>query len=453
MQRIPIYLFLSLCLLAISIQPAQGKAPADDTSHASADSLLSWVTANSSAADSSAAATWNFELGGQIFTFVTTEEMHSAGMTWVKMQLTYGSHTTADAQNVINHGRNHGFKVLRSIKGIKSQLASKPTQYYQNFASFLASVAQLGPDAIEVWNEPNIDREWPAGLISGTNYAQMLSRAYPAIKPANANVMVISGAPAPTGFFGGQCTQNGCDDNIFIQQMASAGAASNFDCTGLHYNEGVVPPTQSSGDPRGNPNHYTRYYSTMVSTYRAAFPNKPLCFTEIGYLSPEGLPPLPPGFEWGANTSLQEQADWLASAAQLSRDGGIVRLMVVWNMDATIYDSDPMEGWSIIRNSSCLACTTLGRVMSPPPQPNFYTTNRVPLLWTAVSWATAYEIEIDTQSSFASPLTHETIVNAPALDYTTPALADGIYFWRVRARRSDGTWGNWSEIDSFQVDV
>ena len=34
------------------------------------------------------------------------------------------------------------------------------------------------------------------------------------------------------------------------QQMASAGAGQYADCIGVHYNEGIVSPRQSSGDPR-----------------------------------------------------------------------------------------------------------------------------------------------------------------------------------------------------------
>ncbi|HET7899187.1 MAG TPA: hypothetical protein VFL47_15985, partial [Flavisolibacter sp.] len=300
-----------------------------------------------SASSANALASEPFELGGQILTFLHPDEMHTAGMTWLKMQITWSQGgSTADATNVINHARSHGFKVLLSIKGVKSELAANPAQYYQNFANFLRNVALLNPDAIEVWNEPNIDQEWPVGLISGTAYAQMLAQAYPAIKQANANVMVISGAPAPTGYFGGTCTANGCDDKIFIQQMATAGAAQNFDCTGIHYNEGILPPSATSGDPRGNSTHYTRYYPTMVSTYRTVFPNKSLCFTEIGYISPDGLGGLPAGLEWGLNTSAQEQAQWLAQAAVLSRDGGIVRLMIVWNVDAPFTSSNTTAGWA-----------------------------------------------------------------------------------------------------------
>ena len=51
----------------------------------------------------------------------------------------------------------------------------------------------------------------------------MLKPAYQAIKEANSGVMVISGAPAPTGFFGG-CSGAGCDDNLYIQGMVAAGA-------------------------------------------------------------------------------------------------------------------------------------------------------------------------------------------------------------------------------------
>jgi len=64
-----------------------------------------------------------FELGGQILTFLHPAEMHTAAMTWLKMQITYvRGGTTADAQNVINHARSHNFKVLLSIKGVQSEL-------------------------------------------------------------------------------------------------------------------------------------------------------------------------------------------------------------------------------------------------------------------------------------------------------------------------------------------
>jgi LysM repeat protein len=307
-----------------------------------------------------------FELGGHVFSFAYPEQMRLAGMTWAKYQVRWNQGEPASiAQDEINNAKNRGFRVLLSIVGDPGQLGANPTQYYQDFANFLGGVAALNPapDAIEVWNEQNIDREWPRGQISGQAYTQMLSAAYPAIKRANGNVLVISGAPAPTGFFGGRVTANGGDDDVYIRQMASAGAANFFDCVGVHYNEGILPPSATSGDPRGNSGHYSRYFPAMVNLYSSVFPGKPLCFTEIGYLTPEGLGPLPAGFEWGANTSLQEQAEWLAQAVTLARNGGRVRLFIIWNVDSTTYGADPQAGFAIIRNNACLACIVLGQAM------------------------------------------------------------------------------------------
>ena len=63
---------------------------------------------------------------------------------------------------------------------------------------------------------------------------------------------------------------------------------------------------------------------------------------------------------------MTEHAQWLAEAAQLSRNSGKVRLMMVFNVDFTYYDvnGDPQAGYAIIRpDGSCPACGTLGAVM------------------------------------------------------------------------------------------
>lgn len=307
----------------------------------------------------------DFELGGHVFSFQHDTLMRSAEMTWVKRQVIWNQGDSANSvQGLINEARDKGFKILLSIKGNPSQIAPNPTQYYQQFAEYLGNVAAMGPEAIEVWNEQNIDREWPSGQISPQAYTQMLALAYNAIKARDNEVLVISGAPAPTGFFGGACTTAGCDDKPFIQGMKNAGAGSFMDCLGIHYNEGVLSPDATSGDPRGNPNHYTRYYSTMVNTYRTIFPNEPLCFTELGYLSREGYGPLPDNYAWAANVTVQDQAAWLARAAALARDSDFVRLLIVWNVDATEYGDDPQAGYAIVRpDNTCIACTALASVM------------------------------------------------------------------------------------------
>jgi hypothetical protein len=313
------------------------------------------------------AAGGSFELGGQALemSLNTFGLMRRAGMTWVKQQFVYslGNDPSAVA-GLINVAHGNGFRILLSIRGHRDQMGDMGS-YNNSFAQFLGGVAALGADAIEVWNEANIDREWPAGSINGANYTQMLAAAYNAIKSGNGNTIVISAAPAPTGFFGAAgCGTGGCNDDVFMQQMASAGAAQYMDCVGLHYNEGIIPPSQGSGDPRGG--YPTYYFGLMLARGYTPFGGKPVCFTELGYLTPEGFTtPLPGNFSWAANTSVSEHATWLAEAATLASQSGRVRLMIVFNVDfPSFVESDPMGGYAMFRpGGACPACDALGAVM------------------------------------------------------------------------------------------
>lgn len=303
----------------------------------------------------------NFSYGGHVTSASSPRAisaMQSAGMTWMKIQVQYfQGGDPGGAIAAVEAGHAAGFRVVIGTVGEPQQLASGGDAYIQGYANWLAAIAAGGADAIEVWNEANIDREWPQGQISGAAYVNMLSTAYNAIKSANGSTIVISAAPAPTGAeaaYPGQVV----NDNNWLQQVVNAGGLQYIDCIGVHYNEGIVPPRSTSGDPRDN--YYTRYLPTMVATYRSIVGGTPICFTELGYVTPEGFPPLTPFFSWGENTSLQEQASWLADAASYLSQQGDVRMMIVWNVDFTRYDSDPQGGYAIIRpDGSCPACSAL----------------------------------------------------------------------------------------------
>lgn len=306
------------------------------------------------------APTGGFELGGQALSFSYPDQMRGAGMTWVKRQIHWnGSDPGSNYQNVIDSAKGQGFKVLLSVIGEPGQITANPTQYYQNYANFVGGLAAGGADAIEVWNEMNIDREWPSGLISGANYTQMLSAAYQAIKSQNSSTLVVSGAPAPTGGFGG-CSTAGGNDDCYIRQMAAAGASQFMDCVGIHYNAGTVPPSATSGAPVGSSSHYSWYYPSMVNLYAGVFPGKPLCFTELGYLTGEGYGGLPANFSWASDNTVAEQAEWLAAAVTQARNSGRVRLFIVWNVDSNTFGDDPQGGYAIVRpDGTCPACNTL----------------------------------------------------------------------------------------------
>lgn len=305
------------------------------------------------------AVSGSFEIGGQVTGLYpnTRDALNRARMRWVKMQLSMGQGATG----LISEAHAAGFKILFSVIGDKSQVMNPG--YQDAYAQYVASLAAAGADAIEIWNEMNIDREWPAGQINGANYVPLLAKSYNAIKAANPNTLVITGALAPTGFFGAAgCTDQGCNDDVYTQQMAAAGVGQYADCIGVHYNEGIVSPRQSSGDPRDN--YPTRYYSTMLNRAIGPFGGKQACFTELGYLSPEGYGTLPGAFAWAQNTSVAEQATWLAEAAVLSAQSGRVRLMIVFNVDFSTYGADPQAGYAMIRpDGTCPACDALASVL------------------------------------------------------------------------------------------
>ena len=144
-----------------------------------------------------------FEYGGQV-TGVDSQTaiaaMRQAGMTWMKLQVVYRpGNDPAAIGGLIQTAKGNGFKILISALGTPEDLAAGGGGYIQGFAGYLSGIASYGPDAIEVWNEANISREWPVGQISGADYAAMLGNAYAAIKGASPGTMVISAAPAPTG--------------------------------------------------------------------------------------------------------------------------------------------------------------------------------------------------------------------------------------------------------------
>ncbi|MEM9952310.1 MAG: SH3 domain-containing protein [Chloroflexota bacterium] len=288
----------------------------------------------------------------------TANYMRIAGMSWVKFQVRYDQ--GADPNSVaglIADTHAKGFRILLGVVGHPWELNNGG--YFEAYANYVGGLAALGTDAIEVWNEPNLDREWVFGQIDPAMYTNLLAQSYNAIKANNGNTYVISAALAPTGAeaaFPGAVV----NDNNYLAGMVNAGALNYMDCVGVHYNEGIVPPTWNSGDPRSE--YYTRYYGGMVNTYwNIVGGQRPLCFTELGYLTPEGFGPLPGNFSWASNVTVAQQASWLDQVMSMAASSGRVRIVIIWNINFTNYGADPMAGYAIIRpDGDCPACFALG---------------------------------------------------------------------------------------------
>ena len=303
----------------------------------------------------------SFELGGHVRDtgLPHADRMHYAGMNWAKVQVHYGQ----DVSGLVAASHARGFKIQLSALGSPNMVTQ--AGFENNFANWVASMAATGADAIEVWNEPNIDREWQIGHISPDAYTRLLCASYSAIKGANAGTAVISAAPAPTGWFGG-CGPNGCDDAPWMAGLRNAGAANCMDYIGAHHNAGATSPSATSGHPAdGGGRHHSWYFLPQTQLYFNTFGGaRQIFYTEMGYASQEGVPGFSDQFSWARGTTNAQQAAWLAEAVSLSVNTGMVRCIIVWNIDFVRYGTDPQDGFAIIRpGGGCPACDSLNAVL------------------------------------------------------------------------------------------
>ena len=302
-----------------------------------------------------------FELGGHVrdTSLPFAERMQYAGMNWTKIQISYGE----DPSSIIAASHDNKLQVQLTALGTPDMVIQP--NFEQDFANWTSQMAAAGADAIEVWNEPNIEREWQTGHISPEAYTNLLCSAYEAIKAANPNTLVISAAPAPTGYFG-NCTADGCDDEPWMEEIYNAGAADCLDYIGAHHNAGATSPSARSGHP-ANSTHHSWYFMPQTELYYNTFQGtRQIFYTEMGYASQQGVPPFTDTFAWASDTTNSEQAEWLAQAAQLSIDTGMVRAIIIWNVDFARHGNDPQDGYAILRpDESCPACDALHEVLAP----------------------------------------------------------------------------------------
>lgn len=75
------------------------------------------------------------------------------------------------------------------------------------------------------------------------------------------------------------------------------------------------------------------------------------------------------------------------------------------------------------------------------------------LSWNRVSWAVEYELQIDDTNTFVAPLSFSAILPGSSGETVVTSLDAGRYFWRIRGKNSNGTWGAWSAVESFTVEL
>ncbi len=129
-----------------------------------------------------------------------------------------------------------------------------PPDDLRNLADFLTALVGRYRGRIrayQVWNEPNLAREWGGRLPNPARYIEMLRVAYAAIKAADPNAMVISAGLAPTGTW----NEVARPDDWYLERMylAMGGDSSGcFDVLGAHAPGYKSPPEISPAEAAAN---------------------------------------------------------------------------------------------------------------------------------------------------------------------------------------------------------
>ena len=97
---------------------------------------------------------------------------------------------------------------------------------------------------------------------------------------------------------------------------------------------------------------------------------------------------------------------------------------------------------------------TPDKVKLVSPKNRFLTNDNTPtLMWTPVTGAAWYDVQIGHDKKFATTFDYQQLDANLGTSYTIPGMPDDEFFWRVRAINSANTYGPWSAVWSFTVDT
>ncbi len=313
------------------------------------------------------------------------------GLHWVKLQVRWnvmepqpGQVDWATLDNAMDAACANGLRIMLSViaapdwthaNPLPQESGEAPPDDFQVYANFLGQLIDRYPGrigAIEVWNEANLEREWntTAG-VNAAEFARLVQAAHTVIKARDPHILVISGAPAPTGIncnggpFPANCAPTGrpiiVDDATFMQQFAAAGGLNYVDCVGTHSNGTNLPPTADGSNPPVDTGynfkgpwtspHYSWALKSQVETYAKIMQDaglvRPQCLTEFGYASPvDGV--VTPGYEFALDVTEQQQGEYLVQAFNWMRDSGLVKLAFLFNLDYGPKGGDPSSDDNVL---------------------------------------------------------------------------------------------------------
>ncbi|MHB8747786.1 MAG: hypothetical protein ACYDBJ_01195 [Aggregatilineales bacterium] len=196
----------------------------------------------------------------------------------------------------------------------------------------------------QIWNEPNLAREWFGRTPDARGYVTLLQTCYTQIKAADPNAIIISAGLAPTG----TTSNSALLDDTFLQQMYASGLSQWYDVLGLNAPGYKSPPETDPGDPALDGHRWPvfRHVEDMRAIQVANGDGaKQIAILEMGWT----LDKIHPDYAWFAVTEAQ-QAHYLVGAYQYAAAHWRpwVGLMVtIYLPDFSWTENDEQYWWAI----------------------------------------------------------------------------------------------------------
>jgi hypothetical protein len=183
------------------------------------------------------------------------ELVKDAEFRWVKQEIPWreveghgkGQWQWDTSDRIVDQIEEHGLKVIVRLGSQPAWTSNtrlpdiSPPDDLQDFYDYVFAVAERYEgrvEAYQIWNEPNLAREWGGHPPNPAEYVEMLKVGFKAVKAGDPQAIVISAGMAPTTRHDDQAMP----DSYFIQGMYDAGASAYFDVLGIHAPGYKSPP-------------------------------------------------------------------------------------------------------------------------------------------------------------------------------------------------------------------
>lgn len=268
----------------------------------------------------------------------------AAGFTWVKQRFEWryvekngkGQFEWDEPDRVVKAINDSGLKLIARVdnqpRWASSRIvfpASGPPDNLKDWTDYLTALATRYRgriQAYQIWNEPNLDREWGGRTPDPAEYTTMLKASYQAIKAADPQAFVVTAGMSPTT----ESSARVMRDLDFYRGMYAAGARGSFDILGVHAagfkaepcvdpGQVALDPALTNGDP--SPPDARRVYAFRhVEDVRQVMLDNGDADKQMGVLEMGWTTDLRPNspYRWSA-VSEQQQAQNLVAAFACAR--------------------------------------------------------------------------------------------------------------------------------------